>query len=160
MAGFSFSNPGYVALLGGGEKVPAGWLGPVAPIAQDCLYINEGGMATPGGWGGAGGQPRPPGGSDHLIYFIGPGGQLGTTGYAGGMVRLYAPGGAGTGRVRLRVTRATTGEVLYDQAVLENQTDGSPSLLLHEVNLPVFAAWRLDIENLDNSVNLSDIIWL
>jgi hypothetical protein len=159
MAGFTFSNPAYVALLAGGEKVPPGWLGPIAPVAQDCFYINENGASTPGSWGGAGGQPRPPGGSDHLIYFIGAGGQLRTTGYAGGLVRLYAPGGSDAGRVRLVVTRVTTGVVLYDQAVSERRSDNAEAHLLHEVNLPVFAAWRLDITGLDASINLSDILW-
>jgi hypothetical protein len=153
---FSFSNPGYVALLAGGERPPAGWLGPVAPTVQNCFYINEGGMATPGGWGGAAGVANTP--SGRLIYYLGAGGSLGTTGYAGGRVQLYAPGGQGAGKLRLRVSRVSTGAVLYDQTVPESQVDDK-SYLVHDVALPLFAAWRLDIFTVDASCNLTDIIW-
>jgi hypothetical protein len=154
--GFSFSNPGYVALLAGGERPPLGWLGPVAPTVQDCMYLNEGGMETPGGWGRAYNQPNTP--SGRLIYYIGAGGGLTTAGYAGGRVQLYAPGGQGAAKLRLRVSRVSTGVVLYDQTVPQSQVDDK-SYLLHEVALPVFAAWHLEIFTVDGSCNLTDIIW-
>jgi hypothetical protein len=128
MRNFSFASPAFVALLAGGERPPGGWLGPVAPTVQSCFYLNEGGMPTPGGWGTASGQPNTPNG--RLIYYIGAGGALGTTGYAGGRVQLYAPGGQGAASLSLRVTRMSTGQVLYDQTVQESQVDDKSYLLL------------------------------
>jgi hypothetical protein len=156
MRSFSFASVAFVAVLAGGERPPAGWLGPVAPTVQNCFYIGENGEPTPGGWGGVSGQANTP--SGRLIYFIGAGGQLVTTGYAGGRVQLFAPGGQGAAKLRLRVTRVSTGQVLYDQTVQESQVDDK-SYLLHDVVLPAFAAWRLEIFTVDGSCNLTDIIW-
>ena len=133
-----------VALSSSPEAVPSGWKGPVAPVTQSCFYLNENGAATGGNWGTAGGQSNTP--SGRVIYFSGASGasKLTTTGYAGQFVRLFSPGGGGASPLRLRVTHQASGALLYDQIAALSQ-NGDKSYLVHEVALPFFAAWHLEL---------------
>jgi len=155
MIGFSFANLGHVALLAGGERPPTGWLGPVADFTQGAFFIAENGELTPGSWGTASGQPNTP--SGRLIFNTQAGNQLRTTGYAGGRIQVFAPGGPGAAALRLVVTRQVTGVVLYDRTLTESQ-DGSASVLLHDVPLPAYGAWHLEMTN-TGPVNLDRIEW-
>jgi hypothetical protein len=147
------SYPGYA---NPGETVPPGFAGPVANFTQTCEFISEGLNPTPGDWTRANTSDTP---SGKLIYNLNVGAMLVTSGYAGGHLRCYAPGGAGAAFLQLVVTRVATGEVIYDQPGNQDTGAAGNALpLLHEVKLPIYGHYLLEFTS-TGPVNFDRIEW-